>query len=157
VHFQDGIVPVIAKPVVAGPTIYVGLTMRSELNAISHVVDRLMFLVELSHCAAENERDVEIALREALTNAVLHGNKEDVQKKVHIDCQVHPGREVSIVIRDEGSGFDPMNVPDPTKPENILSEKGRGIHLMRMLMDRVQFDDGGREVRLQKRFKSKLG
>jgi serine/threonine-protein kinase RsbW len=57
----------------------------------------------------------------------------------------------------KGAVFDPMEVPDPTKPENIMLEKGRGIHLMKMLMDRVQFDDGGREVRLQKCFKPKLG
>jgi serine/threonine-protein kinase RsbW len=157
VQFQDEIVPVIAKRVVVGPTIYVGLTMRSELNAISHLVDRIMSLVKLSHCAAEDERGVEIALREALANAVLHGNKENMQKKVRINCQVHPGRKLSIVVKDEGSGFDPMEVPDPTKPENIMLEKGRGIHLMKMLMDRVQFDNGGREVRLQKCFKPKLG
>ena len=152
-HFQNGIVPVIAKPDVAGPVLLVGLTMRSEVNAISPLVDRLMSLIKMSHCVPGDDRDVEIALREALANAVLHGNKEEIQKKVHIDCHVQPGKELSLVIKDEGSGFDPAMVPDPTKTENILSETGRGIHLMRMLMDSVQFNDGGREVRLQKGFK----
>jgi serine/threonine-protein kinase RsbW len=156
-HFDDRIVPVIAKPIVAGPTLYACLTMRSQINAISPLVDRLMSLIKISHCVPGDDQDVEIALREALANAVLHGNKEDSQKKVHIDCHVHPGKELFLVIKDEGSGFDPMKVPDPTKAENILSEKGRGILLMRMLMDSVQFDDGGREVRLQKGFKRKLG
>jgi len=152
-HFQNGIVPVIAKPDVAGPVLIVGLTMRSEVNAISPLVDRLMSLIKMSHCVPGDDRDVEIALREALANAVLHGNKEEIQKKVHIDCHVQPVKELSLVIKDEGSGFDPAMVPDPTKTENILSETGRGIHLMRMLMDSVQFNDGGREVRLQKGFK----
>lgn len=156
-HFQNGIVPEIAKPALAGPVLFVGLTMRSEVNAISPLVDRLMSLIKMSHCVPGDVRDVEIALREALANAVLHGNKEDIKKKVHIDCRVHPGKELSLVIKDEGSGFDPMKVPDPTKAENILSETGRGIHLMRMLMDSVRFDDGGREVRLRKGFKRKLG
>jgi serine/threonine-protein kinase RsbW len=155
-HFQNGIVPVIAKPDVAGPVLIVGLTMRSEVNAISPLVDRLMSLIKMSHCVPGDDRDVEIALREALANAVLHGNKEDIQKKVHIDCHVHPGKELSIVIKDEGSGFEPRDVPDPTKAENMLSETGRGIHLMKMLMDSVQFDDGGREVRLEKGFKRQL-
>jgi serine/threonine-protein kinase RsbW len=157
VYFQRRIVPISVKPVVAGPALYVSLTMRSEIKAISPSVERLMSLIKLSHCVPGDERDVEIALREALANAVLHGNKEDIRKKVHIDFHVHLGREVSIVIRDEGSGFDPMKVPDPTTAENILSETGRGIHLMKMLMDSVQFDDGGREVRLRKGFKRKLG
>src|ERR1700723_1902766 len=150
VHFQDRIEPLIIEPIVGASGVCVSMTMRSEIDAISIVVDRLMSVIRLPHCLPADERDVEIALREALANAVIHGNKEDLQKKVHIDCHVHPGRELSFVIRDEGSGFDPLEVPDSTTAENILSEKGRGIHLMRMLMDGVQFEDGGREVRLQK-------
>ena len=150
VHFQDRIEPLIIEPIVGASGVCVSMTMRSEIDAISIVVDRLMSVMRLPHCLPADERDVEIALREALANAVIHGNKEDLQKKVHIDCHVHPGRELSFVIRDEGSGFDPLEVPDSTTAENVLSEKGRGIHLMRMLMDGVQFEDGGREVRLQK-------
>jgi serine/threonine-protein kinase RsbW len=150
VHFPKRIERAIAKPVAASPTICVDLTMRSEIDAISRLVDRLMCLIRLTHCAPGDERDVEIALREALANAVLHGNKEDIHKRVHIDCLVHPGRDLCIAIKDEGSGFDPAKVPDPTTAENMLSETGRGIHLMRMLMDGVEFEDGGREVRLQK-------
>jgi serine/threonine-protein kinase RsbW len=150
VHFQDRIEPLIIEPIVGAPGVCVSLTMRSETDAISMVVDRLMSLIRLPHCLPADERDVEIALREALANAVIHGNKEDLRKKVHIDCHVHPGRELAFVIRDEGAGFDPAMVPDPTKAENVLAEKGRGIHLMKMLMNEVHFDDAGREVRLQK-------
>jgi serine/threonine-protein kinase RsbW len=156
-HFQNRIEPLIIQPMVGSPGVCVSLTMSSEIDAISLVVDRLMSVMRLPHCLPADERDVELALREALANAVIHGNKTDPRKKVHIDCHVHPGRELAFVIRDEGSGFDPSKVPDPTKAENILSEKGRGIHLMRVLMDEVHFDDGGREVRLQKYLRKKPG
>src|SRR5580658_7679024 len=156
-HFQNRIEPLIIQPMVGSPGVCVSLTMSSEIDAISLVVDRLMSVMRLPHCLPADERDVEIALREALANAVVHGNKEDLQKKVQIDCHVNPGRELSFVIRDEGSGFDPSEVPDPTKAKNILSEKGRGILLMKALMDEVHFDDGGREVRLQKFLRKKPG
>jgi serine/threonine-protein kinase RsbW len=143
----------IAEPRHAGPTLYVALTMRSEIEAISPLLDKLMPLVKLSHCGPGHEQDVEIALREALANAVLHGNKQDAQKKVHISARVRPGKGVSIVIKDEGCGFDPTHVPDPTTVENINSQKGRGICMMNACMDEVRFDQGGTQVRLQKAFK----
>ena len=62
--------------------------------------------------------DVEIALREALANAILHGNHEDRRKHVHVTCRCEPD-EVSIAVKDEGKGFDADNVPDPTAPQNI--------------------------------------
>jgi serine/threonine-protein kinase RsbW len=105
--FNDNFESPAAEPVCIGPTLHVRLTMQSEIDAISPLVDRLMPLIKISRCVSGDERKVEIALREALTNAVLHGNKHDVQEKVHISCCIHPGRELSIVVRDEGSGFDP--------------------------------------------------
>ena len=151
--FKDDFGSVAAEPVCIGPTFHVGLTMRSEIDAISPLVDRLMTLIKISHCVAGGECDVEIALREALANAVLHGNRQDIQKKVHISCRVHPGRELSIVVKDEGSGFDPSRVPNPTVVEKIHSENGRGIFLMNAFMDDVRFERGGTEVHLHKRFK----
>jgi serine/threonine-protein kinase RsbW len=140
-----------------GPTLYVGLTMRSEIEAISPFVDQLMPLIKAGHCVPGDECDIEIALREALANAVLHGNKQDVRKKVHVSCSISPGKELSIVIQDEGNGFDPAKIPDPMAVDNINSENGRGIHLMKMFMDAVHFDYGGSEVRLQKGFNWKPG
>jgi serine/threonine-protein kinase RsbW len=143
----------IAEPRHAGPTLYVALTMRSEIEAISPLLDKLMPLVKLSQCVPGHEQDVEIALREALANAVLHGNKQDAEKKVHISARVRPGKGFSIVIKDEGCGFEPTHVPDPTTVENINSAKGRGIRLMNAFMDEVRFEHGGTQVGLQKAFK----
>ena len=93
--------------------------------------------------------DVEIAVREALANAIIHGNHEDRRKYVHITCRCEP-HEVSIAVKDEGKGFDVKNVPDPTAPENIGSVHGRGIHVMKALMDEVRFEEGGVVVHMRK-------
>ena len=103
----------------------------------------------------ENESDVEMAIREALANAVLHGNLRDPRKEVRISCRVQPGRGISIVVRDEGQGFDPTTVPNPTAIENVLSLSGRGIHLMKALMDEVRFERGGTELHMSKRVRDK--
>jgi serine/threonine-protein kinase RsbW len=142
-----------AEPVCTGPTLHVSLTMPSEMDSISHLADRLMPLIKVSHCVRGDESDVEIAIREALANAVLHGNKLDAEKKVHISCCIRPGRDLFIVIRDEGGGFDPSGVPDPTAVENVVVENGRGIFLMNVFMDDVHFERGGTEVHLYKYFK----
>ncbi len=98
----------------------------------------------------EGVSDVEIALREAMANAIIHGNHEDRRKQVHITCRCEPD-EVSIAVKDEGSGFDINTVPDPTARENIGSVHGRGILVMRALMDEVRFEEGGVVVQMRKR------
>src|SRR5712692_5998910 len=80
--------------------------MPSRIQAISPLVDRLMRLIEGSQCVPGAEADVELALREALDNAVVHGNQEDSKTKVHIRCRCWPGKEISIVVTDQGKGFD---------------------------------------------------
>ena len=103
----------------------------------------------------ENEGDLEMAIREALANAVLHGNLQDPRKEVRISCSVQPGLGISIVVKDQGKGFDPTKVSDPTAIENVLSESGRGIHLMKALMDEVHFERGGTEVHMRKGVRGK--
>jgi serine/threonine-protein kinase RsbW len=139
-----------AEPCHGGPTICASLAMRSEIEEISPLVDRLMPLVRAGHCVSGDDCDVEVALREALANAVVHGNKYDTCKKVHVSCRIRPAKEVSLVVRDEGNGFDPAKILDPTSVDNANSETGRGIRLMTLFMDAVSFAHGGREVRLQK-------
>jgi serine/threonine-protein kinase RsbW len=123
--------------------------LPNEVTAISPFVDKLMLLFRNCGCVAEGVSDVEIALREALANAMVHGNHEDRRKHVHVTCRCEPD-EVSIAVKDEGNGFDIHNVPDPTAPENIGSVHGRGIHVMKALMDHVCFEDGGAVVHMKK-------
>jgi serine/threonine-protein kinase RsbW len=132
-----------------GPHIALECSLPSEVTAISPFVDKLMPLLRNCGCVAEGVSDVEIALREAMANAIIHGNHEDRRKHVHVICRCEPG-EVSIAVKDEGKGFDVNNVPDPTAPENIGSVHGRGIHVMKALMDEVRFEEGGVVLHMRK-------
>jgi len=98
--------------------------------------------------AGYNEEDafaIKLALEEAMTNAVRHGNRNDPDKKVVVRYSVSPTRTI-IVVRDEGGGFVPDRVPDCTLPENIERPCGRGIMLMRAYMTEVAYNDDGNEV-----------
>ena len=139
-----------SQPHIAGPNAALSITMRSEINAISGAIDWLMTLIQECNCVSGHERDVEIALREALANAVLHGNHQDAEKQIQVSCRIQFGGEVSIIVKDEGKGFDPSKLPDPTAIPNLDSEHGRGIYLMRALMDEVHFEQGGAEVHMRK-------
>lgn len=90
-----------------------------------------------------------VSLTEAVNNAIVHGNKSNPKKKVRVACEAVPGW-LLLVVNDQGRGFDPKHVANPLKNENLLRESGRGIFLMRTLMDKVEFETirGGYEVRL---------
>jgi serine/threonine-protein kinase RsbW len=132
-----------------GPCLELEHSLPSEVAAISPFVDKLMRLISKCRCADEGESDVEIALREALANAIIHGNHENPGKHVHVRCRCEPS-EISIAVKDEGGGFDLDTIADPTTPENHGSIHGRGIYLMKALMDEVRFEDGGVVVRMRK-------
>ena len=89
--------------------------------------------------------DIHVAFEEALRNAMVHGNESDPGKKVTIETEVD-GNSVIITVEDEGSGFKPANLPDPTQDENLLKEGGRGVYLMKHLMDELHYENDGRKV-----------
>jgi serine/threonine-protein kinase RsbW len=109
-------------------------------------MDKFVLLITKCRCIPATESDVEIAVREALENAVVHGNHEDPAKHVCVRCRCEP-HGGSIFIKDEAQGFDIENVPDPTSQENIQSSHG----LMKALMDEVRLEEGGLVVRMRKR------
>ena len=80
-----------------------------------------------------------LAVTEAVTNAIIHANKCDESKKVKIDVQ-KDGSKLIIKVKDEGKGFDPAKVPDPTQPENLLKDSGRGLYLIRVYMDDLKYN-----------------
>jgi serine/threonine-protein kinase RsbW len=125
--------------------------MPSQIQAISPLVNRLMRLIEGSHCIPGEEADVEVALREALGNAVLHGNQQYPETKVHIRCRCGPGKEISIVVTDQGKGFDFAKTRRDELTSNPAAERRYGIQLMEAYMDDVHFERGGSEVHMRKR------
>ncbi|HKH45679.1 MAG TPA: ATP-binding protein [Thermoanaerobaculia bacterium] len=97
--------------------------------------------------------DVDLAVREAVTNAIKHGNEQNPDKQVHIDLLLE-GDDLVLQIADEGAGFDLSSVQDPLAPENILRPNGRGILFMRKFMDDIQYSlrpGGGTVVTMRKR------
>jgi serine/threonine-protein kinase RsbW len=135
----------------SGSLLEVDAWIPSEVKAISPLVDRLMRLIEGSHCITGEEHAVELALREALSNAVVHGNQLDAHKLVHVRCRCKVGKAISLIVSDQGQGFDARTIPDPVAVENLEAEHGRGIQLMKLVMDEVSFQQRGTEVHVCKR------
>jgi serine/threonine-protein kinase RsbW len=126
----------------------------SEISRISPLVNRLVHFVELAGCVPGEEANVQLALLEAVANAIIHGNRMDPQKRVHVTCRCEPGNGVSIAVGDEGHGFDPSEIPEVVDPE---CEHGRGILFMKFYMDEVSFEKGGTQVRMWKASPRKWG
>jgi serine/threonine-protein kinase RsbW len=143
---------------ISAPFVELRQSLPSRAGAISSFVDQLMrfirFFMEKGGTAKEAEEEIEIAISEALANAVIHGNHENHEKQVHVACRCSMDGEVMISVRDEGEGFDSRVVPDPTEAQRLLLSHGRGLHLMKALMDEVSFEENGKVVRMRKRMKS---
>lgn len=133
-------------------------SIASCIAQISCLVEEVMaFLTPLLSGSANKDDtafQIEIALTEALANAVIHGNGESASKRVYVTCHCSPAGEVTLTVRDQGRGFDLRAVPDPTDGNQLLLKHGRGICLMRALMDEVRFEDNGTFVRMRKRLRS---
>ena len=91
--------------------------------------------------------NVLVSVTEAVNNAIVHGNKEDKNKKVRLGIKQNK-KSVRFIVEDEGMGFDHNNLPDPTNPKNIEKVKGRGIFLIKSLSDKTTFKQGGRVVEM---------
>ena len=119
------------------------ITMGSQLSEIAGVIERLRSDPELLSRINGREAAFLIAMREALVNAITHGNRHDASRKVCVQYACESDDSLSILIRDEGDGFDPSIVPIP---KDMGEDSKRGIHLMASCMDEVQFRRNGTEV-----------
>jgi anti-sigma regulatory factor (Ser/Thr protein kinase) len=119
--------------------------MPSETHVISPTVDRLMRLIEGLECVQEAERDVGLALREALGNAVVHGSQADSKTKVHIRCRCRPGSEISIVVTHQGKGFDFGKTIGNSLALEPAGEYGC-CEVMKVATDEVCFERASTEV-----------
>ena len=123
----------------------------AHLNEVVNVVDRIMKIVQEMQCAAGSEFEIELALREALVNAVVHGCKSDPDKMVQCCVACDETRGLLIVVRDPGPGFDPASLPSPIVGQNLFASHGRGIYMINQLMDEVTFKRGGTEIHMRKK------
>jgi serine/threonine-protein kinase RsbW len=129
------------------------LKLPSRLEAVATAAEKAAQMANQAGLGDDAAFGVDLAVREAVTNAVLHGNREDAAKTVEVVFHYTPAA-FAISVRDQGAGFHPEDVPDPTAAENLLKTSGRGILFMRTFMDEVEWTRhpaGGTVVRLVKR------
>ena len=126
------------------------VTLAGDRDAVDPVVRSVMSVVREMKCAPGREDDIELALTEALANAVVHGAKSDPSKTIECDVACDDQRGILIVVRDPGPGFDPSQIANPCHGENIYSNHGRGIYLINQLMDEVRFERNGTEIHMRK-------
>lgn len=127
--------------------------MPSRIETVAAAAAAVAEFVGRSGVSDDAAYGIDMAVREAVTNAVLHGNRQDENKTVDIVLRSSPDA-VEISVHDQGPGFNPENVPDPTASENLLKTSGRGIFFMRTFMDEVDWlirPEGGTTVRMLKR------
>lgn len=124
-------------------------TIPSEPGAGSHILQEVLAQLEQFDYGPRDIFGVQMALEEALVNAIKHGNGLDASKKVHVACRMSRER-LRMEIEDEGPGFDPASVPDPTEEENLDKPSGRGIMLMKTFMSRVEYNKLGNRVLMEK-------
>jgi serine/threonine-protein kinase RsbW len=111
----------------------------SDPDLLPELEDFIVDLAAKSNLREDKLNSLALSFSEAASNSVVHGNKLDRNKKVKITVRIDKKKMV-IVIKDEGNGFDINTVPDPTKPENILKDSGRGIHIMRSFLDKLYYN-----------------
>jgi len=129
------------------------LSLPSRIDTVATAAAAVAEFVSRSGVSEDAAFGIDMAVREAVTNAVVHGNSEDEQKLVDITLKSLPDA-VEISVHDQGPGFNPNEVPDPTADENLLKTSGRGIFFMRSFMDEVHWllrPEGGTTVRMVKR------
>ncbi|HEU4387696.1 MAG TPA: ATP-binding protein [Blastocatellia bacterium] len=129
------------------------LNLPSRIESVAEAAATVAIFVIRAGIAEEAAFGIDMAVREAVTNAVIHGNQQDESKTVDLTLKSSP-EGVEIIVHDQGPGFNPSEVPDPTKEENLLKTSGRGIFFMRTFMDVVDWlkrPEGGTTVRMVKR------
>jgi serine/threonine-protein kinase RsbW len=142
------------------PFVELAQSLACPTGSISTVVDQLMRFIRLfmgNFGSDKRTDDVEIAIREVLSNAVIHGNHEDPGKQVSVTCRCSADGEVLITVRDEGLGFDNRAAPYPKEPQKQLLSHERGLQLIATLVNEVSFEENGTVVRLRKRMKNRFG
>ena len=133
------------------------ITISSRFENIELVQVIAEHLCEAAGLDEDGSHWIGMAVREGVANAIKHGNKLDLRKKVSATFELN-GEDLAIMIRDEGIGFDPGKVSDPLNPQNLMKTSGRGIFYMRTFMDYVNYEflpDGGTQLTMRKNLAKK--
>lgn len=115
------------------------LEIKSDPNNLTALEEFINLFAEELKIDEDKKSGLMLAITEATTNAIIHANKNDKNKKVTIDVNTEEENLV-IKVKDEGNGFNPNAIPDPTSPENLLKDSGRGLYLMRVYMDELKYN-----------------
>lgn len=122
--------------------------MPSRRDAVAPAVERVLKAARAAGLTTEQRDNLAVAVAEALSNAAVHGNQLHPARSVRVMVVVTPNECVVVEVSDLGPGFDSNQVHDPTHPARVLMPGGRGIFLMRQLVDRVEYNEPGNRVRL---------
>ncbi|MFZ0287552.1 MAG: ATP-binding protein [Candidatus Sulfotelmatobacter sp.] len=126
------------------------LSVPADSVAIAAVVDAISETLARLEVPEQKRFEVALAVQEALTNAVVHGCGNDPSKQVRCQLKSDPQGRILISVADPGPGFSPDLVHDPKRRENVYADHGRGVYLIRQLMDEVHFERSGSEIRMWK-------
>ena len=121
----------------------------SDTGEARQILDELLAKLSEHGWGDEHTFGIHLAVEEALMNAIKHGNQRDPEKSVHVFYGVSP-ESLKIIVEDEGDGFDPDEVPDPTLEENLELPSGRGLMLMKTFMTMVEYNEKGNRVEMAK-------
>ena len=132
----------------SGATRIVRFRMASRRSAVAPAVERVLSVVRDAGLSDDQVHDLAVAVAEALSNAAVHGNALRPEALVSVVVEVTPRRRAVVDVKDSGQGFDFSALSDPTEPSRILVPGGRGVFLMRRLVDALEFSDAGSRVRL---------
>ncbi|MDZ7263253.1 MAG: ATP-binding protein [candidate division KSB1 bacterium] len=124
------------------------MVIKSDLRNVARVEKVTEKIANHMHFSDEEKDSLAIAVTEIVGNAIVHGNKRDKKKKVTIDFE-YKNKTIVVTIQDEGKGFDVNEIANPLEPENLLKESGRGIFIVRALMDSVEFKNTGAGTQVQ--------
>jgi serine/threonine-protein kinase RsbW len=126
------------------------LSIPADFEAMAKVVDTISEVLERREVPEQKRLEIALALQEALANAIVHGCGNDPSKEVQCRVQSDSQGHIVITVTDPGPGFRPEVVANPNRPENLYADHGRGVYLIRQLMDEVSFERGGNEIRMWK-------
>jgi serine/threonine-protein kinase RsbW len=138
------------QPKESAPGVRLRVTIPADAEEIPPIVEAVVDIARELQWSDEKQLQLAMCVQEALANAVVHGCKRDRSKSVECWAAAEPDRGILVVVSDPGPGFDLASLPSPKSGDNLYADHGRGIYLIRSLMDEIEFERNGAEIRMRK-------